>query len=46
MQTQDPESAGSSVERSNEQWLLDLAADGAAQTSALQDLRDRLQRSI
>jgi RNA polymerase sigma-70 factor (ECF subfamily) len=33
-------------ERSNEQWLTDLAPDSPAQTLAIEDLRQRLQRSI
>ncbi|MBC8100001.1 MAG: sigma-70 family RNA polymerase sigma factor [Armatimonadetes bacterium] len=33
-------------ERTNEQWLAQLRADGAPQAAALDDLRVRLQRSI
>lgn len=32
--------------RTNEQWLADLRASDAAQSAALDDLRERLQRSI
>lgn len=34
------------TERTNEEWLADLSADGAVLASALADLRERLQRSI
>lgn len=34
------------IERSNEQWLADLAGEPEQQSAALQDLRERLQRSI
>lgn len=34
------------TERTNEQWLADLTASPAAQTQALEDLRQRLQRGI
>lgn len=34
------------IERSNEQWLADLAGTPEQQSAALQDLRQRLQRSI
>lgn len=34
------------ADRTNEQWLDDLRADGASQQAALEDLRKRLHRSI
>jgi len=34
------------IERTNEQWIADLTGASAAQTQALQDLRERLQRGI
>lgn len=36
----------SSTTRSNDEWLADLRTDGDAQTAAIEDLRQRLQRSI
>lgn len=34
------------VDRSNQQWVVDLTGDPITQAQALQDLRDRLQRGI
>lgn len=34
------------IERTNEEWVADLAGTSAVQTQALQDLRERLQRGI
>ncbi|MCA9895965.1 MAG: sigma-70 family RNA polymerase sigma factor [Anaerolineae bacterium] len=46
MTVQQIESMTSNITRDNDQWLIDLTSAGEQQTSALNDLRERLKRSI
>lgn len=46
MTVQQIESMTSNITRDNDQWLIDLTSTGEQQTSALNDLRERLKRSI